>query len=135
MPALTTDRRTVERSGSIRELGVRAGVTVYAGAMAAVDVDGWVVPAAAVLAHRVIGRAEARVAGGAVHGAERIRVVTGIYRYGNSAAGDLITRAAIGQPAYVVDDQTVALTSAANTRPVAGTIFDVDADGVWVRFG
>lgn len=134
MAALTADRRTLERSGDIRELGVRAGVTVFAGAMAAVDVDGWLVPAAAVAAHRVVGRAEQRVAGGATHGAERCRVATGIFRYANSASGDLIARSDIGQPAYVVDDQTVAKTSATNTRPVAGVIYDVDADGVWVRF-
>lgn len=134
MPALTTDRRTQERLPGIREPGVLAGATIYAGAMVAIDAAGWAVPAAAVAAHRVIGRAEARVAGGATSGANLVRVKTGVFKYANSAAGDLIARADIGQPAYVVDDQTVAKTSATNTRPVAGTIYDVDADGVWVRF-
>lgn len=134
MVALTTDRRTQERLAGIRELGVLANTTVFAGAMAAVDAAGWVVPAAAVAAHRVIGRNEQRVTGSAVSGEVRAKVKTGVFKFANSTSGDLIGRADIGQPAYVVDDQTVAKTSASNTRPVAGTIFDVDADGVWIRF-
>lgn len=33
-----------------------------------------------------------------------------------------------------VDNDTVALTHAANTRPVAGTIRAVETGGVWVKF-
>ena len=40
----------------------------------------------------------------------------------------------IGSDCYIVDDQTVAKTSGTNTRSVAGKVFDVDADGVWVDF-
>ena len=40
----------------------------------------------------------------------------------------------IGADCYIVDDQTVAKTSGTNTRSVAGKVFDVDADGVWVDF-
>ena len=37
--------------------------------------------------------------------------------------------------AYIVDDQTVAKTNGSSTRSAAGTIVDVDAQGVWVRVG
>ena len=54
--------------------------------------------------------------------------------FANSAAADAITLADIGADCYIVDDQTVAKTSATNTRSVAGKVFDVDAEGVWVDF-
>lgn len=49
-------------------------------------------------------------------------------------AGTPVTQAHIGQPAYIVDDQTVSLDTASNTRSPAGTIFDVTDDGVWIKF-
>jgi hypothetical protein len=53
----------------------------------------------------------------------------------NSAGADAITSANIGAYCYVVDDQTVALTSAGGTRPIAGKIKSVDTTfGVWVEF-
>ncbi|KAK0329991.1 hypothetical protein LTR94_034588, partial [Friedmanniomyces endolithicus] len=61
------------------------------------------------------------------------RVKKGQFRWANSAAADAITRAEIGDPAYIVDDQTVAKTNGGATRSVAGTIRDVDAQGVWVE--
>ena len=60
--------------------------------------------------------------------------VSGVFRYANSAAGDLIATADIGTVCYIVDDQTVAKTSATATRSPAGIVEDVDANGVWVRF-
>ncbi len=57
----------------------------------------------------------------------------GCFRFANSAAADLIALADIGADCYVVDDQTVAKTSASNTRSIAGKVRDVDAAGVWVE--
>jgi carbonic anhydrase/acetyltransferase-like protein (isoleucine patch superfamily) len=60
----------------------------------------------------------------------------GVFPFANSAAGDAITRAEIGDDCYIVDDSTVAKTNpGGNTRSVAGKIVDVDAKGVWVRIG
>jgi hypothetical protein len=59
----------------------------------------------------------------------------GVYRFENSASADEITRAEIGDTAYIVDDQTVAKTDDSSERSAAGTIVDVDAQGVWVRVG
>ena len=56
------------------------------------------------------------------------------HHFANSASADLISLADIGADCYIVDDQTVAKTSGTNTRSVAGKVFDVDADGVWVDF-
>ena len=49
-------------------------------------------------------------------------------------SADAITLADVGSDCYIVDDQTVAKTNGTNTRSVAGKVFDVDADGVWVDF-
>lgn len=135
MAALTADRSTPARSGDTREPPVKAGAVIFAGAMAAIDANGVCVPAAAVAALKVIGRAEGRADNtGGADGAIRARVRPGIFRFANSGGADLIGLKDIGSPAYVVDDQTVALTSASAARPVAGTIFDVDPLGVWVKF-
>ena len=61
-------------------------------------------------------------------------VEKGVHCLANSSSADAITLADIGSDCFIVDDQTVAKTSATNTRSVAGKVFDVDADGVWVDF-
>jgi hypothetical protein len=58
----------------------------------------------------------------------------GWFRFANSASGDLITIADIGNSCYIVDNQTVAKTDGGTTRSVAGKIRDVDAQGVWIEF-
>jgi hypothetical protein len=79
MTALTADRNTLSRDGSLYDYPVAASVTCYAGGIAVLD--------------------------------------------------------ASGNDCYLVDDQTVAKTSATNTRSVAGKIVDVDSQGVWVKLG
>ncbi|KQO53078.1 hypothetical protein [Methylobacterium sp. Leaf85] len=135
MAALTTNRLTRNRSGDLREPLVKANAVIFAGAMAAIDASGFAVPAASVAAHRVLGMAERQSDNtGGANGAIRVPVRTGIFQFDNSASADLIGLKDIGQPCYVVDDHTVALTSNSAARPVAGTIFDVDQLGVWVEF-
>ncbi|MBN9232763.1 MULTISPECIES: hypothetical protein [Phyllobacteriaceae] len=135
MPALGSDRDTKQRSGEIRELPVKGATVLYAGAMAAVNAAGLVVPMATALGLRGLGRVERRADNSAgADGALRARVGAGVYRFANSAAADQITAADIGNDCYGVDDQTVAKTNGANTRSVAGKIYDVDAQGVWVKF-
>lgn len=55
------------------------------------------------------------------------------FRLGNDV-GDPVTRSSIGQPCYIVDDETVAATDGTNTRSKAGTVRDVDDVGVWISF-
>ncbi|MCZ7886042.1 hypothetical protein O9X90_14515 [Agrobacterium leguminum] len=136
MTALSADRNTRERASTTRRVFPAAAATVYfAGAMAAVNAAGRVVPMSTALGLRGVGRVERRVdnATGA-NDALTVEVGAGTYRFANSAAADLITKADIGNDCYGVDDQTVAKTSATNTRSVAGKIFDVDDQGVWVTF-
>lgn len=135
MTALTQDRNTIRRDGHQLEPGVAANARIYAGAMAAINAAGFAVRASADATLKVIGMAEHRADNtGGADGDIRVRVRKGAYLYGNSAAGDAITLADVGSTCYVVDDQTVAKTNGAGARPAAGTVFDVDADGVWVKF-
>lgn len=135
MAALTGERDTKERSGDTREPPVKAATKIFGGAMVAVGTDGYAVPASTALGLKVLGRAESTADNSAgTDGAIRVRVRAGKFRFANSAGGDLIARADTGADCYAVDDQTVAKTSGTNTRSVAGKIFDVDDQGVWVDF-
>jgi hypothetical protein len=135
MTALTTDRRTPERVAALREFPLAAATTLYAGAMAALNASNELVPMSASSALRAVGRCEARADNSAgASGAIRTQVKTGCFRFANSAAADEITQSDIGTTCYGVDDQTVAKTDGTGTRSAAGTVFDVDANGVWVEF-
>lgn len=135
MAALTAPRNTPRSQGGLRSIPLLANAKVFAGGMVQVAASTFGVAATAVAANVTVGRAEESVDNtGGANGAKSVKVRRGIYQYANSAAGDLITRAHIGKPVYVVDDQTVAATDNAAARPKAGICFDVDAQGVWVEF-
>lgn len=72
-------------------------------------------------------------AGNGTVGAVVVQVKRGVFKFNNSTSTDLINQANILQPCYAADDQTVALTNGGSTRPVAGLIYQVDTDGVWVE--
>jgi len=59
----------------------------------------------------------------------------GVFKFANSANGDLIAQANVCADCYIVDDNTVALTDGGGTRSRAGKIVGVDSDGVWVVVG
>ncbi len=134
MVALTGDRNTPLRSGDIEEHPVKAATRIFAGALVCLDANGYLAPGSTAVGLIARGRAEARADNSAgIAGAINGRVKKGTFRWANSAAADAITRAEIGDPAYIVDDQTVAKTNGGSTRSLAGTIRDVDAQGVWVE--
>ncbi|MDH0494253.1 hypothetical protein [Comamonas aquatica] len=134
MAALTSDRNTKRRDGRGLTLPMAGATTIHLGAIVCVNASGFAVPgsASATLKPAGVAFASARNPGSA--GAERVKVDKTVACFANSAAADAITLADIGADCYIVDDQTVAKTSATNTRSVAGKVFDVDAEGVWVDF-
>lgn len=134
MVALTADRNTPQRTGTTEDHPVKGATRIFAGSLVCLDASGRAVPGATATTLTARGRAEQNVDNSAgADGAATVTIHRGRFRWANSASGDLITRADIGKSAYVVDDQTVAKTNGANTRSVAGTIRDVDAQGVWVE--
>ena len=135
MTALTQGRNTPYRDGKRRNFAVAAAAVIYQGAMVALNSSDNLVPASTSTTLSVVGRAQDGVDNtNGIAGAERCEVDTGIFLYANSSAGDLIAASDIGSDCFAVDDQTVALTNGGSSRSVAGKIFDVDANGVWVQF-
>lgn len=135
MAALTADRNTPQRPAQRREPPVKGSTKIYAGAMTAIDTTGNAVPAGATATLKVIGRASQQVDNSAgADGDLRVPVDAGVFRFDNSSSTDALTLADVGASCYAVDDHTVAKTSNSSARPVAGTVFDVDALGVWVKF-
>lgn len=131
---LTKDRDTSRRDATHHSDPVAAATRIYAGALVALNAAGDAVPATATVSQRTRGVAQGQADNsGGIAGAIRVATRRGVFQFKNSAAGDLIVRGDIGNDCFVVDDETVAKTSATNTRPVAGKIRDVDAGGVWVE--
>lgn len=135
MAPLTTGRNTPARNADRRNFPLEAAAVIYAGAMVALNASGYLVPASVSTTLKVVGRAEADVdnSSGAA-GDLGCEVNTGAFHYANSAAADAIALSDVGANCYAVDDQTVAKTDGTSTRSIAGIIFDVDAQGVWVQF-
>jgi len=133
MTALAADRNTPERDGNAVVLPVAASTKIFAGALVLVNASGNAVKGATATGLKPVGRA-AELADNSAGSAGDIsvRVRRGIFRFANSAAADLIDQGDIGSIAYVVDDQTVALTDGTGSRSPAGRIVDVDAQGVWI---
>jgi hypothetical protein len=133
MAALSAARNTQQRIGENFAFPVKASTTIHQGSLVVLDA-GYAAPGRAATGLIAVGRAEhsatAVSAGDAVAEVQR-----GVFKFANSASADLIAQADVGADCYIVDDQTVAKTSATSTRSRAGQIVAVDSDGVWVQIG
>lgn len=136
MAATTQDRNTRQRAGHSRYLPLAAATKIPAGVIACLSATGLLTNGATSTTLKTVGVPNATLdnsAGSA--SALSGEVFLGVWGpFGNSAAGDQITLAAVGSDCYIVDNQTVALTNGTGTRSVAGKVFDVTAEGVWVEF-
>lgn len=142
MSALAGNRNTPElgiiAGGFVeREIAVADATTIYAGSLVCVNASGLAVPGSTSTTLIAMGRCEEKADNSAgAASAINVRVKPGVFKFANSSAADLIAADDIGKTAYVVDDQTVALTSGGSTRSVAGKIVGVDTDGgVFVAVG
>lgn len=140
MAALTTSRlATVELNAPVYSRDMAAAKKVFEGGIVCLSATGYATPGATATTLVADGIALETVDNSAgAAGDAKVRVKKGVFRFGNSASTDAITRAEIGDDCYIVDDQTVAKTNgdtgSGATRSKAGKIMDVDAVGVWVRF-
>ena len=133
MTTLTDNRSTKQMASGDRAGLLGATQPIYAGALLMRNAAGHLIKGATATGSFGVGRAEAPSVS-TTAGVTPQTYREGVFQYANSAAGDLIATADIGTVCYIVDDQTVAKTSGTNTRSPAGTVVDVDANGVWVRF-
>ena len=130
--ARNTLRRNANTLPDTLEPGVAAGARIYQGSLV-VAVAGFAEPGSSAVGLIALGRAEETVDNsGGLDGEKRVKVSPGAFKFKNAAA-DAVTQADLYGTCYVVDDETVARTSGANTRSPAGTIIDLEADGVWVQ--
>ena len=115
MTALTKDRNTVRRDGVQFSDPVAAATRIFAGSLVCLNASGYAVPGATSTTLKARGVAQEQVDNSAgAAGDLRIETRRGVFPFANSTSTDEITRADIGATAYIVDDQTVAKTSATN---------------------
>lgn len=134
MSALTKDRNTPRREGGTLTIGVAAGKKIYAGSLVALDASGYATPGATATTIKGLGRAERQADNtSGQSGDVTVEVAKGVFRFANDGANP-VSASQIGSSCYIVDDQSVAATDGTGTRSVAAVVFDVDSDGVWVRF-
>lgn len=112
------------------QLGVgAAAVKIYEGATVCGNSSGLAVRGGTSGSGHAMGIAEETVdnSGGSA-GDKSVNLLQGRFWRDNSATTDEITEADIGKVCFVVDDQTVAKTSAGGTRAIAGIVLQIDAD-------
>ncbi|NIZ13915.1 hypothetical protein [Phaeobacter sp. HF9A] len=135
MAALTNTRNTPRLEGDLRRGAAGASALIYSGALVMRAADGFLEEGRTATGFVGVGRAEALVDNRqGLDGDENVPYRVGIFKYANSAGADEISFADVGQPAFIVDDQTVAKTDGTATRSPAGIIEGVEPDGVWIRF-
>ncbi len=132
MTLLSADRQTTRAgfNACIEDLDIAAGVDIiYRGGMVGKNASGYAVAASSALSQRTMGVAKGTVdnSGGSA-GDKRVAVLRGSFYFGNSSSTDALTIADIGEPCFVVDDQTVGRTAGtAGTRQIAGRVLNVDS--------
>ncbi len=133
MSAATAPFNAPELTRGYLNVPLAATTKIYLGTLVALNAAGNAVPASDTAALRVIGRAEETIDNSAGAAADRsITVKPGIFQYQNDGT-NAITKAHVGKPAYVVDDNTVANTS--TNKIVAGIVVRVDSEGVFLNVG
>ena len=130
MAALTGAYDAKRKDGAIVAFAVAAGVVIHKGGMVSVTSStGLAAPSSDAAGTVFVGVAyESADNSAGAGGAVSVRVQTsGLYRYAKAGA----TQSDVGKTAYVVDDNTVGITSA-HTVPVGGIMALVDGGTVGV---
>ena len=127
---LTKARATQKLATTDYARPVLADATIYRGAMVSASGAGFA-PAADTLGDVVgVAKETADNTGGAT-GDKKVLVEKGIYLFDNKS-DDPVPVTAVGDDCYATDDHTVAATQT-GTLPIAGRVFAVEANGVWVE--
>lgn len=133
MAALTGPRKTEEiQEARRRALPVKAETACHQGGIAVLQ-GGVAVPGKVADDLTAVGIFEHSVTGGAADGDKSVTTRRGVFKFDNDGT-DPITMSHLKQDCYIVDDQTVSSSHDTNARSVAGSVYDVDANGVWVEF-
>lgn len=131
----TTEERNTKRRDGVQFSFPAAASAVLAGTIVVINASGYAEAASTATGKIAVGVAEESVdnSGGSA-GDLNVPVRRGVFAFANSADTDEITLADVGSTCYLVDNQTVAKTDDESNRSAAGTVRDVNDDGVWVEF-
>jgi hypothetical protein len=139
--ALTADRDTKERcvpQATRHERLAASSEEFYVGQLVAIDrsvAGSPVVPAVGGdLDLQVCGRCEERLSTGA-NNTKTVKFKSGCFYYASGTTFETVDADDIGEPVYVIDDETVGLRGGATVtalNAVAGRVYDVDQYGVAV---
>jgi len=126
-------------------VGLAANAKIYQGSTVGLNAAGDAVPGGDATCIRLIGVAEmdpnvgnVADATGLAAGLLKIRVIQGVFLFGNGATINVITKADRGRKCFLIDDQTVGRTAGTTAAPnggqypIAGVIIDVSTAGVEV---
>ncbi|WP_062789382.1 hypothetical protein [Aquitalea pelogenes] len=132
MAQTNKDRNTPMMDGQLLRLPMAAGVTIPAGSLVTVsnnDGMAYSFPNPSMVA---VGRAEENKQNSGAAGSEFVLVRRGkAFRWDNSP-NDPVPATNLYRPCYVQDNQTVRRTDMGGQMPQAGTVIQIDPDGVWV---
>lgn len=133
--ALSADRNTPTMGAGgvpvLTNYPVYQSTVIYKGSLVALNSSGYLVPGATSTSLLCVGTAAENIDNSTgASGDLYCQVVQGVSRWVN---GSSITFASVGALCYIVDDQTV--STSATGKSVAGTIYHVDDQGVWVYTG
>lgn len=129
LAANTKRDRRVASFDMVHEFGVAASTEIFQGSAVVLN-GGYLEPATTATGLVSVGVAIEHVNNTGADGAVRCKAIQSIWRFANSASSDEIAADDRGALCYWVDDDTVALTDDTGSRSVAGTIYDVTADGL-----
>lgn len=127
------DRHTPYRDGQLFAVPVAAATELFGGHIVAANAAGFALPGSATAANVTLGISDGWVDNsGGLAGDASVLVRRGKAWFLANSTADPVTQSQVGRDCYVVDSQTVAKTSNANARPVAGKVLGLENDGVWV---
>lgn len=136
MTATAIDRNTRQRTGGRRAFPVATATLIPAGVLACLSATGLLVNGATSATLKCVGVPQLPINNPGADGAINGEVDVGVFGpFANSASTDQIALADVGSDCYIVDNQTLAKTSNSAARSVAGKVWDVSAEGVWVKVG
>lgn len=136
MAALTEDRYTVQVADTeSRNYPMAASTKIYGGSLVGLDTSGNANDGAATATLNIVGVAMEQIDNSSGSAGDlKVEVRAGMFWFTNNSSSVAVGDE--GKLCYVVDDQTVDLSSNAGARPVAGHIVQVDSTlGVLVEVG
>lgn len=139
MTALTQDKNIARREGTRITYPVAASVTIYAGAMVALNSSGHAVPAGHSTADsNIVGIASSRIDTQSKAATATITIERGVFMFDNdSNTTHKVKNSHIGKKVYALDDQTVSSNNNGGTRKIVGKVLTLENDtqSIWVIVG